>query len=144
MPPNFANSRPEFCLLTLSAVAAPSTALFSLSALSLSPQREARLTALFSPFSRSLPPRQRLRSRFFQALERLLSHLRRRRRKINKTSNEMGSSKKKPGAPSGGVHSNLPPEVAAAKAELIDVENKRTTLVEELRLVEKQVRCDER
>ena len=52
----------------------------------------------------------------------------------------MGSSKKKPGAPSGGAHSNLPPEVAAAKAELIDVESKRTTLVEELRLVEKQVR----
>ena len=52
----------------------------------------------------------------------------------------MGSSKKKPGAPSGGGHSNLPPEVAAAKAELIDVENKRTALVEELRLVEKQVR----
>ena len=51
----------------------------------------------------------------------------------------MGSSKKKP-ASSGGAHSNLPPEVAAAKAELIDVENKRTALVEELRLVEKQVR----
>ena len=55
----------------------------------------------------------------------------------------MGSSKKKPGAP-GSAHSNLPPEVAAAKAELIDVESKRTALVEELRLVEKQVREDER
>ncbi len=53
----------------------------------------------------------------------------------------MGSSKKKPGALShGGAHSNLPPEVAAAKAELIDVEIKRTALVEELRLVEKQVK----
>lgn len=52
----------------------------------------------------------------------------------------MGSSKKKPGALSGGAHSNLPPEVAAAKAELVDVENKRNALVEELRLVEKQVR----
>ena len=53
----------------------------------------------------------------------------------------MGSSKKKPGALShGGAHSNLPPEVAAAKAELIDVESKRTALVEELRLVEKQVK----
>lgn len=46
----------------------------------------------------------------------------------------MGTGKKKTGAAS-----NVPPEVAAAKAELVEVENKRAALVEELRLVEKQV-----
>ena len=46
----------------------------------------------------------------------------------------MGSGKKKTGGAS-----NVPPEVAAAKSELLEVENKRTALVEELRLVEKQV-----
>lgn len=47
----------------------------------------------------------------------------------------MGAGKKK-------ATSNVPPEVAAAKAELVEVENKRAALVDELRLVEKQVRRD--
>ena len=54
MPPNFANSRPEFSLLTLSAVAAPSTALFSLSALSLSLRKEKRVSQPFFLLSLAL------------------------------------------------------------------------------------------
>ena len=142
MPPNFANSRPEFSLLTLSAVAAPSTAL-SLSSLSLSAKRSASHSPFFSFLSLSsstpAPPLSLLPSTGTAALAPPSPP-----QKDKQNKQRDGLVQKKPGAPSGGVHSNLPPEVAAAKAELIDVENTRTPLVEELRLVEKQVRCDER